>query len=192
MRIGLFSVLAIVAACNAPGHSRATEGPQSALCAMLALPGRAEAVNAAEEKWGAPAPLLLAFMRQESHFKPDTRPASTSGAYGYPQAVLGTWNHFRKETGQPQASRNDFADSMDFIGWYVSATHERTGAPYSDTVKHYLAYSRGPAAVGPASAAARRNAARVANYAQTYEAELEACPVSKPAPGPFAFLTGAE
>ncbi len=191
MRAGLFSALAIVAACSgAPSHGQADEALPE-ICQVLDEPGRAAAVAAAADKWGVPESLLLATMRQESHFKADKRHASTAGAYGYPQAVLGTWNHYRKETEQPSASRNSFADSMDFIAWYHSATREQTGRPYSDTIGYYLAYSRGWAAKGQASAAAKRNAAKVAAFAEDYEADLKACPIERKPEGILAFLTGA-
>ena len=190
MRAGLFSALAFAAACSAPVTTRASEAP-SEVCSVLARDDNASATQAASEKWGVPAPLMLGFMRQESHFRGNVgHPASS--AYGYAQAVRGTWNLYRNETGKLEARRDDFSDSMDFIGWYISGTHERTGAPYSNTVKHYLAYSRGPAAVGPASAAAKQNAARVAAYVATYEKDLEMCPLEQPADaqssGPLAFL----
>lgn len=145
---------------------------------MLSEDGRPEAVRAAADKWGSPPHLLLAFMRQESHFKPDKRHASTPGPYGYSQAILTTWNQYKRETGNAGASRNNFADSMDFIGWYTSSTHQRTGAPYTATIDHYLAYSRGPGAKGRPSAAALKNAMKVAAFAKTYQADLEACPLN--------------
>lgn len=186
----------MIAACSAPGAVRATE-TASEVCAVLAEPGRPEAVQAAAARWGVPSHLLLAFMRQESHFKPDKRHAGTPGPYGYPQAVRGTWDQYRRETGNAGASRNNFADSMDFIGWYISATHQRTSAPYSDTVHHYLAYSRGPAAKGRPTAAALRNATKVAAFAKTYEAELKGCPLPYDEAGagprgPLAFLVGRD
>jgi hypothetical protein len=179
MRYGLIMAATILAACNAPGISRAGEAPQSELCRTLAAhPGWTAAVSAAAERWAAPAPLLLAFMRQESGFRPDPRAPSIRGPYGYAQADSRTWAKYEADSGRSGVNRNDFAASMDFIGWYVQDTNQRTGTPFRDATAHYLAYSRGPAAAGPPSPAARRNAARVAAFEARYEKDLAACPLS--------------
>jgi hypothetical protein len=195
MRIGLLSALALIAAASgvpAPTRAVQPEGDaQSEVCTLLADQDNAEAVRAAEDKWGVPAPLMLAFMRQESHFRAEARHPASS-AYGYAQAVRGTWKVYRNETGNLDAERNNFADSMDFIGWYISGVHEHAGVPYSNTIAHYLAYSRGPAAKGRPSAAAKANAARVAAYAKAYKADLKTCPIAPRSTGLLALLAPAD
>ena len=195
MRIGLISALALIAAASGlPTTTRANQveaESQSEVCTLLADDERADAVRAAEDKWGVPAPLMLAFMRQESHFRAEARHPRSS-AYGYAQAVRSTWRVYRDETGNLDAKRNNFADSMDFIGWYASGIHQHAGVPYSNTIAHYLAYSRGPAAKGPADAAAKRNAARVAAYAKTYDADLKTCPIEPRSSGLLALFAPAD
>ena len=43
-----------------------------------------------------------------------------SSSFGYSQAVKGTWEQYKKETGNKLASRARFKDSVDFIGWYTN------------------------------------------------------------------------
>ena len=62
-----------------------------------------------EEKWGAPIHLQLAFVKKESDFnwlaKPPRRKLfkvipfkRPSSSFGYSQAVVGTWEQYKKET----------------------------------------------------------------------------------------------
>ena len=50
---------------------------------------------------------------------PFKRPSSS---FGYSQAVKGTWEQYKKETGNKLATRLRFKDSVDFIGWYTNKT----------------------------------------------------------------------
>ena len=86
------------------------------------------------KKWGVPIHIQLAFVKKESDFNwlakpprqklfkiiPFKRPSSS---FGYSQAVKGTWEQYKKESGNSLATRARFKDSVDFIGWYVSKTH---------------------------------------------------------------------
>ena len=89
--------------------------------------------KASYEKWGAPIHLQLAFVKKESDFnwlaKPPRRKLfkvipfkRPSSSFGYSQAVVGTWDQYKKETNSPLATRARFKDSVDFIGWYVNKT----------------------------------------------------------------------
>ena len=66
-----------------------------------------------------------------------------SSAYGYAQALDGTWDEYRKETGRRFASRDNIGDATDFMGWYMNNTRERTGIPLNDARNQYLAYHEG-------------------------------------------------
>ena len=68
-----------------------------------------------------------------------------SSAYGYAQALEGTWDDYRADTGRRGADRDDFADSSDFIGWYMAGASRVNGLPPHDTYNHYLAYHEGKA-----------------------------------------------
>ncbi len=105
-------------------------------------------------KWGVPVTLQLAFIKQESSFKKNAKPPRSkllgiipskriSSAYGYSQALDGTWDDYRSSTGNTSASRKNFRDASDFIGWYVDGSHRLLKLPKTDTFNHYLAYHEG-------------------------------------------------
>ena len=71
---------------------------------------------------------------------PFKRPSSS---FGYSQAVKGTWEQYKNETGNKLASRARFKDSVDFIGWYTSKSKEILKISMDDSFKHYIAYHEG-------------------------------------------------
>ena len=173
------AVLLSASIAPTPAHGDQSASSREGVCAVLdAHPGWAQAVAGAANRWGAPPALLLSFIRQESNFRAGL--GRKAGVYGYAQAAPATWALYRQDSDRPDADRNNFADSIDFVAWYVSGTLERTGAPYSKVAAHYLAYSRGPAPIGPAHMGSLRNAARVVGYAKAYERDLAACPLATP------------
>lgn len=112
------------------------------------------AAKEAEKKYGIPIGVTMAFIHQESKFVEDARPprewflwifpgSRPSSAYGYTQALNGTWEEYQRKTGQWSADRDDFTDAVDFIGWYNSATVKRTGIKKHDAYRLYLAYHDG-------------------------------------------------
>ena len=111
-------------------------------------------VKKTEKKWGTPVHLQLAFIKMESDFDwlakpprhklfkviPYKRPSSS---FGYSQAVKGTWEQYKKETGNKLATRIRFKDSVDFIGWYTNKTESILKISKKDAFKQYLAYHEG-------------------------------------------------
>lgn len=106
------------------------------------------------EKWRIPIPVLIAILHQESKFISDARPPRTtclwvlpgprpSSAYGYSQAMNGTWDQYRKSTGNKGADRDDFGDSVDFVGWYCDLSSRKCNISRSDAYNLYLAYHEG-------------------------------------------------
>ena len=107
-----------------------------------------------EKKWGTPVHLQLAIVKRESGFDwlakpprqkifkviPYKRPSSS---FGYSQAVNGTWNQYKNETGNKFASRARFKDSVDFIGWYTNKTKDILNIPLNDAFRQYIAYHEG-------------------------------------------------
>ena len=86
-----------------------------------------------EQKWGTPIYIQLAIIKMESDFDWLAKPARQkifkvipfkrpSSSFGYSQAVKGTWEQYKKETGNKFATRARFKDSVDFIGWYTNKT----------------------------------------------------------------------
>lgn len=113
-----------------------------------------DAVRAAEKRYSISVPLIMAFIHQESRFIHNNRPAyrwflgviplgRPSTAYGYAQALESTWNGYQKETGNWRASRDDFEDAVDFIGWYNRKTVSHSSIKPEDAYRLYLVYHEG-------------------------------------------------
>ncbi len=110
--------------------------------------------QASEEQWGTPIHVQMAIIRQESRFRDDAQPPRTtllgfipwtrpSSAYGYPQAKDATWEWYIRKTGNDGADRDDFADAIDFVGWYTNLSHRTLGISKWDAYQQYLAYHEG-------------------------------------------------
>lgn len=112
-----------------------------------------EAAEDAYKKWGTPPWTLLAIVHQESTFQHDARPDMeyflfiptgwASSAYGYAQALDGTWNEYTRKTGNRGADRDDIHDALDFIGWYNHQSAIRNGVSKRNAYHLYLAYHEG-------------------------------------------------
>ena len=100
-----------------------------------------------------------------------------SSAYGYAQALDGTWDGYRKSTGRWAASRSDFGDAIRFVGWYHHQSHIRNNIPLSDTYNLYLAYYTGHGGYerGQFGGGVRQTAKKSAAMAARYEAQLRRC-----------------
>ena len=110
--------------------------------------------NKSYEKWGAPIHVQMSILRQESAFQNRVKPERTkilgvipwkrkSSAFGYTQAIDATWDWYRTENNKPLASRVNFADAIDFTGWYINKSNKINGISKSDAYKQYLAYHEG-------------------------------------------------
>ena len=107
-----------------------------------------------EQNWGTPIYIQLAIIKTESDFDwlakpprqklfkiiPFKRPSSS---FGYSQAVKGTWEQYKNETGNKLATRTRFKDSADFIGWYTNKTKSILKISLNDAFKQYIAYHEG-------------------------------------------------
>jgi hypothetical protein len=112
-----------------------------------------KAAMRSEKRWKIPPYVLMSFVYQESSFKADAKPERTkllwvipwkrkSTAVGYSQALNMTWEDYKDETGNSGASRKNFKDSTDFIGWYASKGYYQ-GFDRLDARSLYLAYHEG-------------------------------------------------
>ena len=106
-----------------------------------------------EKRWKLPPYVLMSFVFQESSFQANARPEREqlfgfipwfrpSSAKGYSQALTKTWDDYKDETGNGGADRNNFSDSVDFIGWYASKGFFQ-GFERTDARSLYLAYHEG-------------------------------------------------
>jgi hypothetical protein len=106
-----------------------------------------------KDTWGTPIHVPLAMMYQESSFKHNAAPpmqyfwfipiGRASDAYGYAQAKTMTWDDYQRETGNSWADRDDFADAIDFMGWFTNKTQKINGISKWDAYKQYLNYHEG-------------------------------------------------
>jgi hypothetical protein len=108
----------------------------------------------ATERWGTPGHVMLAMMYQESSFKADARPpmqyflwfiptGRASSAYGYAQAKDEVWEEYQDQSGNGWSDRDDFADAIDFMGWYTSKSQRINGTSKWDAYNQYLNYHEG-------------------------------------------------
>lgn len=113
-----------------------------------------KAATRAEERWGIPVAVNMAFIHQESGFQARAKPTRNrflwvfpgrrpSSAYGYAQAVDSTWQDYMDQSGNEGARRNRFVDAMDFVGWYNAMSHRINRIPPRDAAGLYYAYHEG-------------------------------------------------
>ena len=106
------------------------------------------------DKWGAPISLQLAIINQESSFKQFAKPkrkrlfglipgSRPSTAFGYAQVTNPTWDWYKNRIGNKNASRANFGDITDFIGWYATQSNKMLGISMNDYYNQYLAYHEG-------------------------------------------------
>jgi hypothetical protein len=124
-------------------------------CAIVAQrPNYLRAMEATERKWGVPVHVQMATIYHESRFVGNARTprefalgiipmGRQSSAYGYSQALDGTWDDYRREQRRGGARRDRITDATDFIGWYMAKSEETLGIARTDTEQQYLAYHEG-------------------------------------------------
>jgi len=160
-------------------------------CSILSQrPGFHSAFQSTKKKWGVPVHVQMATIHQESKFIGNAKTqmryflgiiprGRQSSAYGYAQALDGTWNDYRKATGRFGARRDNIRDATDFMGWYMNASREKLGLSLSDTRNQYLAYHEGQ--TGFSRGTHRRKAwlmdvsKKVESRGYMYKRQLESC-----------------
>jgi len=148
------------------------------------------AAQRSEKRWGTPAHVQMAILHQESSFRFDARPprrqllgfipwTRPSNAYGFAQALDGTWERYQKSTGKPFADRDDFDDAVDFVGWYTNLSSRSAGISKWDPYNQYLAYHEGQAGWQRGSYNGKRwltsTAKKVDRRARDWWAQLQSC-----------------
>ncbi len=117
-------------------------------------PDYLRAFKATERKWGVPVPVQMAIIYQESKFIGNARTpfqwklgvipvGRQSSAYGYSQALDGTWDEYMAREGGWRHRRDDIRHATNFMGWYMNDTKRELGIPLYDTRNQYLAYHEG-------------------------------------------------
>ncbi|WP_420396239.1 lytic transglycosylase [Nioella sp.] len=184
----LLVLLLAVAGCG--GGPRPPRNLDNACLILNERPDIARATRQAEREWGIPVHVQLATIHQESSFVHNARTphryalgviplGRQSSAFGYSQALDGTWDDYRDATGSRRANRTDIRDATDFMGWYMNRSVERLGIAPDDARNQYLAYHEGHSGYARGSYNAKpwllRVASRVDERAEMYERQLVGC-----------------
>lgn len=161
-----------------------------------------EQASEAAEKWDSEIPILLAFVYKESSFVANAKPPRRkilwvipgprlSDAYGYAQVKDSTWDWYKSDAGSWFASRDDFADAVDFIGWYNKQSAKRCKISTRDPYRLYLAYHEGQGGYNRGSyrkkPQVQRYAKVVAERARRYQTQLNLCEAKLKKRGWFSF-----
>ena len=188
----LFRALALVLLAASCGGGSGTAPRQlDNACSILAeRPGYLKAFRATERKYGVPVHVQMATIYQESKFVSDARTpyryaagviplGRQSSAYGYSQALDGTWDEYLDETGRRVARRDKIRDATDFMGWYMLETQDRLGISVTDARNQYLAYHEGRSGYSRGSYNGKpwlvRVAGEVDQRANMYAMQLRSC-----------------
>lgn len=188
----LFRALALVllAASCGGGSGTAPRQLDNACSILSERPDYLSAFRAAERRYGVPVHVQMATIYQESKFISDARTpfryaagvvplGRQSSAYGYSQALDGTWEEYLDETGKRAARRDRIRDATDFMGWYMLQTQDRLGVPVTDARNQYLAYHEGRTGFARGSYNAKpwlvRVAGEVGQRSNMYAVQLQSC-----------------
>ena len=183
------AIVALVASCGGGNYS-APRNLENACAIVAERPAYLRAMKRTEARWGVPVHVQMATIHQESKFIGDARTphqyalgvipiGRQSSAYGYSQALDGTWEEYMRETGNRRAKRNNIADATDFMGWYMHGSSQRLGISKWDAPSQYLAYHEGRSGFARGTyrnkAWLMRVAAEVGQRSNLYRSQLVAC-----------------
>lgn len=188
---GLAAALLLLAAAMLAGCTSRPPSNTEDLCKIFKeRPRWYRAALASEEQWRIPTPVMMAVVNKESSYVARARPprdrllwvipwSRPSSAYGFAQATDEAWSDYLRETGNRSRDRDDFADAIDFVGWYLNRSHRHLNIAADDARALYLTYYAG---MGGYQRGTWRNnewlkdaAARVATRATRYERQLTSC-----------------
>jgi len=179
----------LLASCGG-GYNSPPRDLDNACSIIKQRPEYLKAFRTTERKWNVPVHVQMAVIHAESRFRADARTpfryvlgvipmGRQSSAYGYAQALDGTWDQYRRETGRRSAKRDRIRDASDFMGWYMNESRERNGIRLSDARNQYLAYHEGHTGYNRGS---YRNkswllnvASKVEARSRMYQSQLASC-----------------
>lgn len=182
-------LLMFLASCGG-GRFSAPRDLDNACSILRERPQYARAMRQAERKWGVPVPVQMATIYQESKFIGNARTphrfilgiipmGRQSSAYGYSQALDGTWEEYQAAEGGRRARRDRIQDATDFMGWYMYNSELKLGVPRNDAQSQYLAYHEGRSGFARQSYRGKPwlmdVAAKVGARAEMYSQQLMAC-----------------
>ncbi len=183
-------IVLLVASCGGGSPSSSPRLLNDACAILRENPSFARAFRATERRWGVPVHVQMATIYQESKFKADARTplrftlgvipmGRQSSAYGYSQALDGTWDDYRRDTGKRFARRDDIKDASDFMGWYMAGSTRSLNIPLEDARNQYLAYHEGRGGYSRGTYRSKswlmRVSDEVAQRAIVYDVQLSRC-----------------
>lgn len=183
------SVMLVLVSCGG-GDYQAPRNMDDACSILDQRPKYLNAMKRAEARWGVPMHVQMATIYQESKFIGNAKTphqfalgviptGRQSSAYGYSQALDGTWDDYRNATGRRGARRNRIDDAADFMGWYMDQSEKKLGISKYDAQNQYLAYHEGSAGFARGNHNGKawllRVAAAVGARADLYQRQLIAC-----------------
>ena len=182
-------LLCFVAACGSSNYA-APRNLDNACSIIQQRPSYLSAMQRTEARWGVPVAVQMATIYQESKFIGNARTphqyalgvipmGRQSSAYGYSQALDGTWEEYQREEGGFRARRDNIRHATDFMGWYFKKTETSLGIPLGDAKHQYLAYHEGRTGYARGSyqrkAWLMRVSDEVALRAIMYDTQLRSC-----------------
>ena len=147
-------LLMFLASCGGGGNFSAPRQLDDACAIVRERPQYLRAMERTERRWGVPVHVQMATIHQESKFIGNARTphrfalgvipmGRQSSAYGYSQALDGTWEEYQEDQRRRSARRDRIQDATDFMGWYMHQSYERLGISKYDARSQYLAYHEG-------------------------------------------------
>ncbi|MFM7336549.1 MAG: lytic transglycosylase [Tabrizicola sp.] len=147
-------VVLCLASCGGGGNYQAPRQLDDACAILRERPQYLRAMEQTERRWGIPVHVQMATIYQESKFVGNARTPHTfalgvipmgrqSTAYGYSQALNGTWEEYQRSAGSRRSKRDDIGDATDFMGWYMDESSRSLGISKDDAGAQYLAYHEG-------------------------------------------------
>lgn len=183
-------LLMFLASCGGGGSYSAPRQLDDACAIIRERPQYLRAMEKTERRWGVPVHVQMATIYQESRFIGNARTPYTytlgvipmgrqSTAYGYSQALNGTWEEYQRAEGGRRSKRDDIADATDFMGWYMDESSRSLGISKSDAEAQYLAYHEGRTGYASQSYLGKpwliEVAARVQERSEMYAEQLSYC-----------------
>ena len=148
------------------------------------------AAKSAEQRWGIPVSVNMAFIYQESSFQSRAKPARKkflwvfpgrrpSSAYGYAQALDETWQEYEQKSGNRRASRRNFSDAIDFVAWYNANSARISDISNNNAMHLYYAYHEGNGGYQRSTYSDKQwlvdTAARVQANSNRFAGQLDGC-----------------
>lgn len=182
-------LLTILASCGGGNYS-APRNLDNACSIVQQRPTYLQAMLETQRRWGVPVAVQMATIYQESKFIGNARTprryafgiiptGRQSSAFGYAQALDGTWDEYRRDQRRYGARRDRISDATDFMGWYMHESYQRLGIPKHDVQLQYLAYHEGRTGFARGSYRGKNWLMEVADELQgramMYHSQLQSC-----------------